>query len=304
MEKELTCYQGATTMVRKGGFAMVEKKNDASVASEEADPKKRRTRSPLYPAFNLQEALNKARELYDGIHQHKTDMNAAAEHWGIKPTSSAVAQNVSALKQFRLLQDTGGSGEDREVRLSETALDILLHEPPHLGRRAAIKTAALSPKLHAELWAMYGGNLPPADSAIRSFLLRHKNFNPGAVDDFIKQFRETIVFAELNENDKIPEEEDGRNTGDSVARPVKPSAWSEPLPKTPPPPPPAAPQPQRRLPVQAGIKEDLYALNSGQVIIQWPEKIDPEEIDDLEGWLQIVIRKVKRSVRAEEDRQE
>ena len=52
----------------------------------------------------------------------------------------------------------------------------------------------------------------------------------------------------------------------------------------------------RGRPMQTGTKEDVFTLDEGQVILQWPENLSPESFEDFESWLQLVIRKVKRSV--------
>jgi hypothetical protein len=56
--------------------------------------------------------------------------------------------------------------------------------------------------------------------------------------------------------------------------------------------------------MQPGMKEDTYTLGDGQVVIQWPDKIAPEEYEDLETWMQLMIRKVKRSVCEDEPPEE
>jgi hypothetical protein len=175
---------------------------DGAEQGDKGASKKKRTRSPMYPVFGLEEAIRRANQLYEGAHHHSTSVESAAEFWRIKSTSSALLQTVSALKQFLLVNDSKVGGA-REIQLTETSLDILHHEEGSPERTAAIKTAALSPKLHAEIWSLYGGELPPTDSPIKSFLLRHRAFNSGAVDDFIKQMRGTFAFANLSKDDKV-----------------------------------------------------------------------------------------------------
>jgi hypothetical protein len=50
-----------------------------------------------------------------------------------------------------------------------------------------------------------------------------------------------------------------------------------------------------------GSKEDVSTLSSGDALLQWPERITPDEYEDLEGWLQLMLRKLKRSIVAEDD---
>lgn len=171
---------------------------------EPVDRTKNRTRSPSYPTFGLEEAIRRAQTLYNaGEGQHFIPLDAIAEHWESAPKSSGFLQAIAALKQFGLLEDEG-SGENRRARLSNLALDILLHPEGSSERDEALKTAALTPKIHRELWEKYNGKLPAADSSIRYYLLRERMegvFNKDYVDAFISQFRATIAFAGLEQSD-------------------------------------------------------------------------------------------------------
>ena len=48
-------------------------------------------------------------------------------------------------------------------------------------------------------------------------------------------------------------------------------------------------------------KEDVYTLATGYVVLQWPDRITPEEAEDLDDWLEIMKRKLKRSVVSQEE---
>ena len=56
--------------------------------------------------------------------------------------------------------------------------------------------------------------------------------------------------------------------------------------------------------MQPGTKEDTYTLDDGQVVIQWSERIGAEEIEDVESWMQIVIRKMKRAAQKADEPEE
>lgn len=51
-----------------------------------------------------------------------------------------------------------------------------------------------------------------------------------------------------------------------------------------------------RVPVKPGMREDVFTLDEGDVIFQWPENLSKESFEDLEGWMQIQLRKIKRRV--------
>jgi hypothetical protein len=87
-----------------------------------------------------------------------------------------------------------GIGDDRNIGLSDLALDILVGSAEQ--KREGLRTAAIKPIIYNELWTRYGEH-PPADEVIRTFLVREKNFNPAAVDAVVEDYRTTIDFANL-----------------------------------------------------------------------------------------------------------
>lgn len=189
---------------------MSDPKKTAAVSAPSHD--KGRTRSPSYPIFGLEEALRKTRTLWDRHHQHFAGMSAIADEWETNTKSSAFLQAISAIKQFGLIEDQG-KGESRQARISDLAKTIFIRDDASdPDRIAAIKRAAVAPKLHRELWKKYDGNLPPSESPIRVYLLQERKdgtFHKDHVDSFIRQFRATIAFAALTSSDIIaPVDED------------------------------------------------------------------------------------------------
>ena len=124
----------------------------------DVDPrqKRNRTRSPAYPYIPLPAALEKAAVLWQVEGRHAAAVNVAMQHWGYKEESSTGYSCVAALKKFGLV-DHEGMGDNRQVRLSGLALSILLDKNPDSPeRRDALRSAALGPRIHAELWERYG----------------------------------------------------------------------------------------------------------------------------------------------------
>ncbi len=44
------------------------------------------------------------------------------------------------------------------------------------------------------------------------------------------------------------------------------------------------------------MKEDVFALTEGDVVLQWPELLSQESFEDLKAWADIVLRKIERRV--------
>ncbi len=198
--------------------------------------KKQRTRSPAYPSFDLATAIEKIALAYEANERHAVDPESLAAHLKYTATSSSFMQAISTLKQFGLLDDAGW-GPKRRLSVSDLALDILLAEVDSPKKSTAIKEAALNPKIHAEIWAKYNGNLPPKDESIRFYLLREREdgvFNRSQVDGVIAEFRATIAFAKLTEDDKIEQDKEDQKGRDLEFANVFANKLFKPLEKTPP----------------------------------------------------------------------
>jgi hypothetical protein len=52
-------------------------------------------------------------------------------------------------------------------------------------------------------------------------------------------------------------------------------------------------------PIASGIKQNVFSGETGEVIIRWPAVLSPSDLEDLEGWLDMVKRQIKRSVKTE-----
>ncbi len=180
------------------------------MASSETDAKlpgpagkKARTRSPAYPYLDLRAALEKAAVLWRTEGRHAVVVSLAMQHWGYKAESSTGYSCVAALKKFGLV-DEEGTGENRQMRLSRLALAVLLDDDrASPERNSALRTAALSPRIHAELWEKYGPDLP-SDGSLRRFLILEKNFNEAAVEEFLEEYKSTVAFAGLRGTEDAP----------------------------------------------------------------------------------------------------
>lgn len=165
------------------------------------------TRGVSYPFMSLGEALEAARKFYQAERKTAAPVKSAIAHFGYAETSSGGRQMVSALLQFGLLEDEGRS-EDRHVRLTPRALTILLSEDDAPERRAALAECIVSPKIYREIFAKWPDDLP-SDQTISFFLQREKNFNPKAIESFIKDLRASLAFVGVEHprelNDPVPD---------------------------------------------------------------------------------------------------
>ncbi|MEX2544906.1 MAG: hypothetical protein WD316_07250 [Phycisphaeraceae bacterium] len=183
--------------------------------TEEAQAQRRnrkKTRSPNFPAIDLGKAIQRAQELYEEEHRHAAPFDVVVTHWGYRPTSSSAMQAVGALNAFGLIE-VEGSGDEREIKLSNRGLDIVECGPESEERLKAMQEAALAPAIHREVWENYGGAKWGSDEAFRQFLIRQKGFNPKRAEPFIDQYKATISLAKLD-SEGIMEVADGDESGD------------------------------------------------------------------------------------------
>lgn len=148
-----------------------------------------RARSPNYPALGLPKVIEFARRVYDKNHLHKAAPAVVAVAMGYTSLNGNSATAISALKKFGLLEDV-----DKDLKITQDALAILVEPNGSPERARLIMKAALRPNLFEMINAEYPGR-PPSDDILRSFLLR-SGFVQSTVDVPIRAYRETMELVE------------------------------------------------------------------------------------------------------------
>lgn len=160
-------------------------------------PTAKRTRSPAYPAIGLPQAMDLASTIFRNFQAHAAPVEAIGESLDMKPGGSSLNVRLSALRKFGLLDEEEDEVDGRKsYRLTGLAKDLLLLPTDDPLRQDALHKAALMPVIYDVLWSRFGPELP-ADSLIRAYLVRDRNFNAQQVDGVIKDFRATVEFAGL-----------------------------------------------------------------------------------------------------------
>jgi hypothetical protein len=153
-------------------------------------------RSPNYPYFDLEKSLSRARQLFERERLHATPVKNALQYWGYTNASGKGGMALSSLKQFGLLDDVG-RGEGRRVQLTTLAHDVL-NNPHESQHKELLREAALTPDIHQEMWEEFGVNLP-SDSSLAWTLTKDRNFTRTGADEFIRQWRKTMEYADLGD---------------------------------------------------------------------------------------------------------
>jgi hypothetical protein len=118
--------------------------------------------------------------------------------WGYQNLNGPAGLALSALKKFGLVDDEG-TKDERRVRVTDLAVQILNH-PSSDARETAIKDAALIPPIHREMWEEYGTHLP-SDANLMWRLTRNRGFTETGAKEFIREWRETMEYAQLSRKD-------------------------------------------------------------------------------------------------------
>jgi hypothetical protein len=183
-----------------------------------------------------------------------------------------------------------------EIRVTDLALKIL-HPESVEERRAALHEAAFAPDLFQELRQRYRGS-PPTLSNLESFLSR-ANFATAAIGPAAKAYLETCRFLQQEgayESDSAPRSDDGESGASH--EPERPTVMSTPSPQQVAPPPAAPAQGATRPPeaLPSTHRRDVFSLEEGDVTITLPSALSEDSYEDLKDWLELVVRKTRRSV--------
>lgn len=242
---------------------------DAAVSSK----KGKRTRSPNFPFIDLEKGIERTQELYERDKANKVPITTMHDCWGYKKMSGALLQTVAALRAYGLIEDTG-TGDARQIKVSEDARKILLDHP---DKPRIIRECALRPKVFHQVWHRYKGDGLPSDGVLKHFLIFEYDppFNEDAVDSFIANFRATMAFSNALGADT---EDTNEVTGDATNDAEEPVRE---LPK---------PLERTSLPRTAGVKTLSFALVEGDATIQVPYPMTEDSFDMLMGILQLQKR--------------
>lgn len=169
----------------------------------------KRTRSPAYPAIALPQAVELLGVIFRSFQSHAAPVEAIGEAVGMKAGGSSLNIRLAALKKYGLIEESEGAKDaGKTYRISPLGKDLVVLPQASAEHTEALRKAALMPVIYESLWTRFGPELP-ADSLIRSYLVRERNFNAHQVDGMIADFRSTVEFAGLSKEaaDIAPETE-------------------------------------------------------------------------------------------------
>ena len=253
-----------------------------------------RGRSPSFPFVPLKTAVGRIEELEAMFGRHPVPVLKAGTAWKMKGASSQAAQTLAALKAFGFLQYEGRK-DGRKALLTDDARTYLRAQQENI-KRAILRKAALKPKEIAKYWAEWKADPPPDEIRLDELGLE-ANYTKDGAKAFLKVYDDTIAYAELSKSDKMaPEDGEGSvgiapeaDSADDIKRADTPLRSQRP-----------------RVQRQEGtsMKEDVFTLNEGDAVLQWPSTLSSESYADLKDWLSLMLRKIERQAHADDENAE
>ena len=238
-----------------------------------------------FPSIDLESAINKVKTLHEKEGGNSVNIKIASTHWGYSEKSSGGRQTTSALKIFGLIEDSGRT-DSRKIQISKLGLRIILDEREDSSERDnAVKIVALKPKIFEELWKEWKDTGLPSDANISHFLIFEKGINDKRAKNFVKIFKDTVTFANLSSSDPVSEENEGDEVITDSPKPEASSTGSQ-------------SDVYLKIPAEekTEIRQDLFSLSEGQVIIRLPKVLSRDSYQDLKGWIDLILRNVERSI--------
>lgn len=271
-------------------------------------------RSPGYPALSLSDAIEKVRNVYEKEYTHSINRALLAERMGYKSLNGASLTAISALIKYGLLEGRG------ELHVTPLAVTILAEPKGSKGRQNAIRAAAELPTLFVQLVKHYGERIPTVENA--SAYLQKNKFTPRAASVAAQVFRDTMQFVSqeglveeaetngegpsLKVGDYVQWESQGalqfeaprkvtslsddgeyafvEGTSNGIPMAQLQSAVG----------PPGVDKMKAPPPMVPGISREVSSLEEGEAILQWPASLSPDSVQELEDWLDLVKKKLKR----------
>jgi hypothetical protein len=293
-----------------------------------------RSRSPNFPALSLPDAIKKTKVIYDADGRTPTSGKVIMNHLGYgEKISGSAGRVLSALRQYGLLQDAAGDkyrvsdaafhiltlSDDSAIR--KTAIEsaarkpaifneLLKEYPDRLPSNSTLRDTLIADKKF---------NPVSVDSFIRAFRgtiefaklydtpysKPSRETSPIAVGDYVQWTSQGVdQFAVPRKVWMIPDSGDfvmveGSPTGIPMeqvtkADPPTPHIQGAHIPSTAQLFPPTGAPAKTPTAIAISVAREVSSLPEGEAMLQWPSNLSPESVEDLEAWLELVIRKMKR----------
>ena len=231
-----------------------------------------KTRSPNYPVVSLDKAVELVRKVYKADYKNKVDKAVVATHLGYGGINGKSLGVISALSKFGLLDGRG------DLLVTDDAVTILVDPKESPARQQAIRRAALLPAMFAQLHTHFGGTVPSPENL--SAYLQKNGFTPPAAQIVAKTYRDTMLFVTQEAGDTPAVEQDDESAEGKGMQGQQDTG--------------AAGRETSLKPPPVGSVREVSMLDEGEAVLQWPATLSATSVEELEDWLQLVLKKLKR----------
>jgi hypothetical protein len=265
--------------------------------TQPATAKAPKERSKSFPVIPLKAAVERLQQFEKKFGRHPAPWEKTGLAWGMEEGSSQASRVLAALKAFGFVEYFG-MGKERTASISETGRTYLRAQQESI-RKEILKSAALKPKQIAHYWPGWGVDRPPNEICLDQLILKD-GFTEASAPQFLKVYDETIAYAGLLGSDKlglvdVSEEDDDDDGGGAPLNKPDETDWSkfaEGLGR-------AAPgmrHPQDDMGPQSasGMRRAVFNVAEGDVTISFPDGMSKDSVTDLEGYLKVWLRKIRR----------
>ncbi len=303
----------------------------------EIKEKRQRQRSPNYPAIGLRDAIERVRKLYETDGKAGAPDKLAAVHVGFASAHGQAMTVLAALKKFGLIEPSNGrlvptqraieilnlpeTDQRRLQALKDAALSPAIYS--ELVQQHRETGFPADDVMKSELVTYKGFNRSAVAGFVKDF---RDTLDFAGLSDFSKlKYQEEGEKSEVEVGDYVQWNSQGADqfkearkvtglsedggfvfvSGSSTGIPIEqvkkcdaptgekeigekgsritsvPTVVNRPAPKP-------------------GMRNDVFTLDEGEVIIQWPDHMSPESYEDFESWLGLIAKKAKRVVRQQE----
>ena len=237
-------------------------------------------RSPRYPAIGLRDAVDKIEKIFNEKHRSAMTSEIAAQHLGYAGLTGASLPVISALRKYGFLEGRGD-----KIRVSNNAVTIIADRDAkdQSERIEALKKSLTNDDLFSDLFQQFGEHV--SEKNITATLIKN-GFTRDAATKASRSYLESIAFVnEASEGYNHPSEIQNieETHEDESSHPPLKSLFIPPsvIPKR-------------------NMQQDTFNLDEGEVTLHWPARLSRDSYDELESWLNLLLRRAKRRAQNEE----
>ncbi len=249
-----------------------------------------KTRAPNCPSLSLAVAIEKVERVYCVEGKNTFNGEAVVKHIGYNGLNGASRRSLGALRSYGLICGRGG-----DLRVSDDAVVIIAdaQSPDQSERQDSLRNCLKFNRVFADLVDQFGQGSTLL--TLTSYLQKQYGFKPNAAKRTAKVYKDSVTLIHWGQTGLLvvarkPVYEPVEFAGDFV-NPKQATSIDSANVQT-------GTDPVTSRPENSNfnVKEERFALDQGNVILKWPERISQESFEDLTDWLLIMHRRIARDV--------